>query len=303
MGRVSRFVRVWLVGRVLKRNPLVAVLLALADLLRRARRGARGVPLSPVRAGTVVGRDFLRRAGYAEPDAPTPAGELDDLGAFARPAFDPDAVAPAVRAFYERTGDYRMTYRVRWGRGFRLGARLAGVLTSRIRQLNLPGGGSGWRPLRGRFVAVDVPGDPREEVRGWVRENVAGEAVFVALYGAHERDGERFVNVAVPLPGGNLSTVLRPRNVGGSGAAGREDALEWTTEGGGAPGLFAVTPVGAFRLPVGQRFVVRRAADADADAADGPAADAPLTATHEMWVAGATFLRIDYRIERREDRR
>ncbi|WP_058367049.1 hypothetical protein [Haloparvum sedimenti] len=308
MGRVSRFVRVWLVGRVLKRNPLAAVLLALVDLLRRARRGARGIPFSPVRAGGYVGSDFLRRAGYVDPDAPTPAGELDDLGAFARPSFDPDAVAPAVRAFYERTGDYRMTYRVRWGRGFRLGARLVGPVTSRIRQLNLPGGGSGWRPLRGRFVAVDVPGDPREEVRGWVRENVAGEAVFVALYGAHEADGERFVNVAVPLPGGNLSTVLRPRNVDGAGDDGaessdREDAVEWTTEGGGDPGLFLVTPVGAFRLPVGQRFVVRRA-DSDATGGnEGLAADAPLSATHEMWVLGATFLRIDYRIERREDRR
>ncbi|GAB3414968.1 hypothetical protein GCM10027435_10550 [Haloparvum alkalitolerans] len=306
MGRVSRFVRGWVVGRLLRRNPLVAALLALVDLLRRARRGARGIPFSPVRAGTYVGSDYLRRAGYVDPDAPTPAGELDDLGAFARPSFDPDAVAPAVRAFYERTGDYRMTYRVRWGRGFRFGARLVGPITSRVRQLNLPGGGSGWRPLRGRFVPVDVPGDPREEVRGWVRENLAGEAVFVALYGAHEADGERFVNVAVPLPGGNLSTVLRPRNVDGTGKAGtdgREDAVEWTTEGGGDPGLFLVTPVGAFRLPVGQRFVVRRTDAAATDADRGPAADASLTATHEMWVLGATFLRIDYRIERREDRR
>lgn len=299
MGRVSRFVRVWVVGRLLKRNPLIAVLLTVVGLLRRARRGTRGIPLSPVRAGAFVGGDFLARAGYVEPDEPTPAGELDNLGAFDRPSFDPDAVAPAVREFYERTGDYRMTYRVRWGRGFRLGARLAGRLTSRIEQLNLPGGGSGWRPLRGRFVAVDVPDDPREAVRGWVRENVAGEAVFVALYGAHETDGERFVNIAVPLPGGNLSTVLRPRNVGEDG-----DAIEWTTEGGGDPGLFVVTRVGAFRLPVGQRFVVRRATDAENGAGgEGPSADASMTATHEMWVLGATFLRIDYRTERREDRR
>lgn len=285
MGRLSRFVRTWVVGRLLKRNPLFAVLLWLLAWLRRSYRAAKDVPLSPVRARLRVGSDFLHRRGLVARDDPTPAGELDDLAAFDRASFAAAEVDPTVRDFFEHTGGYAFRYRVRWGRGFRLGARLAARVTSRIEQLNLPGTATDWRSLKSEFVPVSVPGDPRSRVRGWVRTDGTGTAVFVALYGTHERDGERFVNVAVPLPGCNLSTVLRPRRYA-------DDGVEWTTDGGGDPGLFLVTPLGPFRLPLSQRFRVWRP---DAGGATGTAA---LHASHEMWVLGVQFLAVEYRISR-----
>ncbi|WP_418281478.1 hypothetical protein [Halorubrum sp. DTA98] len=332
MGTVRKFVRTWIVGRMLLRNPVAFVAIWLVNRLRRGHRTASEVPLSTLRARGRVGADFLDRRGLVDENAPQPTGEIDDLDAFARSnaepsdrgsdgsdgsdgagdGFDPAAVDDRVREFCEHTAAYRLVYRVRWGRGFRLGARLASRLTSRIEQLNLPGTDVGWRRLHSRFVAVDLPDDTRDGVRGWVRTADCGDCVFLALYGTYEHDpdevdrGERFVNVAVPLPGCTLSTVLRPRNVArpdrgpfgrlakrfGRGV-GSEDVtgggIEWTTAGGGHPGLYLRFPWVAFRLPVSQRFRVLPA---------GPDDSGQLHATHEMWLFGIRFLRIDYRMER-----
>ncbi|MFC4449050.1 hypothetical protein [Halorussus aquaticus] len=290
-----------------------AALVALVRALRRSAERARGVPLSPLTAGWRVGADYPERRGIVSEarsaserrggsDDPRDAdgeiaGEMDDVSEYAGPAFDPDAVAPSVRSFYERTADYRLAYDVRWHRPFRLGAALASAATSRLRQLNLPGpgesgpsGDSRVRELDGRFACVDPDADPREGARAWVRTNVAGEAVFVAIYAHHERDGTTYVNVAVPLPGANLSTVLRPQNLG--------DGIELTTlDADGDEGLFLVTPLGALSLPLDQRFRVCPASagfpgtdpfnDVDGD-------EAAIVATHEMWLFGRKFLTIRY---------
>lgn len=321
MGSLLGFVRALAFGRLRKLTPGWLAIAWLVGVLRRSRSAAVEVPLSPVRAGWFVGADFLERRGLVDRNAPTPVGELDDLSEFDRPSFDPGGVPLSVRRFYEHTAEYEMEYRVTWSAGFRIGAQLAGRLTSRIEQLNLPNRNSGWRPLDSRFVAVDIPGEPREEVRGWVRTTAKREpvcegedaddvndtddtdndeeAVFVALYGAHEVDDERLVNIAVPLPGGNLSTVLRARNAA--------DGLEWTTAGEGDPGLYLITPLCPFRLPMSQRFTVwdENGTDNDTDVdtdididTEDAATEPDLRARHEMEVLGQRFLTVDYQLER-----
>lgn len=229
---------------------------------------------------------------------------MDDMAAYARPAtavgngFDPDQVHAAVRAFYEQTDGWVMAYRVRWHSGFRLGARAATPITSRIEQLNLPGPGERRvRRLRGRFVALRPAADPRESVRAWVRTDPqTDEAVFVALYGSHQRGDERFVNIAAPLPGANLSTVLRLNHL--PLADRQTTGVSLTTDDQASPldatdpGLYLNTPAGAFALPMRQRFRVW-----PADALGGPEPLDPraqLVATHEMWLAGQQFLTVTY---------
>lgn len=270
----------------------------LVRLLRRAR--AETIPFSPVFGGRRIGADFPEQRALTTDE--TVAGEMDDMAAYARPvadaveAFDPDAVDPAVRAFYERTADYQLTYRTRWHRGFRTGAALATLLTARIGQLNLPGPAeSKDRKLRSQFVRLRPSADPREGVRAWVRTDPdSEEAVFVALYASHERNGERFVNIAAPLPGANLSTVLRIEHLPLGEREDGRTGVELTTRGDGDPGLYLVTPAGAFALPMEQRFRVWPAgADGAPAAADGRAA---LVATHEMWILGHQFLTVEYGI-------
>ena len=277
------------------RRPVGTASLALAAVatlgglaLAGARRAARGVPLSPLVGGRVVGVDYPEREGIVAP--PHPAGEMDDLGAYARPGFDPEAVHPAVRRFYERTAEYVLSYRTTWHPGFRTGAALASPLTSRLKQLNLPGRSHGdFRVLRSRFLGVDPAADPRDGARAWIRTGDSGEAVFVAIYASHGRGGETYVNIAVPLPRSNLSTVLRL----GALDAGDEDGtgIELTTDGDG--GLYLVTPAGAFALPMAQTFRVWPARSPDAPVG-APDARTTVVATHDMWLLGRKFLTVEY---------
>lgn len=277
----------------------VVVFVRLVAALQRARPRARELPLSPVSAGWYVGPEFVEREGLATGEEP--AGEVDDIAHFAGETFDPDRLDPTVRRFYERTAEYEMRYRVRWHRPFRTGAALASLGTSRLEQLNLPGpGDESWHRLASRFLCIDEPGAvttnaanatdvTREDVRAWIRTDPeTDEAVFVALYATHHRDGDGYVNISVPIPGGGVDTVLRPENLalGDDGRTG----IRLTTAAAGDPGLYLRTPIGPFGVPGGQRFEVWPAEDA--------ASDGPLRATHEMWLLGRTFLTVEYEIER-----
>lgn len=274
-----------------RRRALLWCGLALAGVLAALAAGARraaGIPFSPLTAGRRVGAGYAARRGV---EGPPLDGEMDDMETYARPGFDPEAVHPQVRRFYEATAEFEMRYRVRWHRGFRLGAALAARLTSRIEQLNLPARGGEWRAMESSLTALPAAADPREGARLWVRTDAAsGDAVFVAAYASHVAGGERFTNIAVPLPGCNLSTVLRLDNVG--------RGVEHTTlADSSAVGLFAVVPPLAVALPMDQRFRVWPA-DADDPAPDVPG-DPALVATHEMWVCGRQFLTVEYAIQTR----
>lgn len=277
---------------------LLTVALAAVGLLGLARslRGARNVPLSPLIGGRRVGPDYPEREGIT--DGTEPAGEMDDMAAYARADFDPDSLHPEVRAFYERTSEYRMRYRARWHRGFRLGAAAASRVTTRLEQLNLPGPGGVPKELDSRFAGLDPDADPRDGARMWVRTDPeSGEGVFVAAYASHDGASGKLVNIAVPLPGSNLSTVLKPEELDCGHPEGA--AIELTTEGEG--GLYLAVPPLAFALPMAQRFRVY-----SADAPEAP--DVPefawgesgtaLVATHEMWVLGIPFLTVEYAIRR-----
>lgn len=263
---------------------------------------ARDIPFGTQTAGWFVGPEFPERAGIA--DHERPAGEMDDLGAYAREGFDSDAVHPVIRAFYEETSTFEMAVTVDWHPPFRFGAALAAPLTSAIQQLNLPGPSEDPElDMRSRFVDVEDESDPREDVRAWVRTNQSGDAVFVAIYGSHESGGERFVNVGVPLPGWNLATVLRLQHFDGVGEHDLDGptadwtGIEATTAGPGDPGLYAVVPgIGAFEVPMSQRFRVWPADAPGAPAAPEPdsGADIDLVATHEMWLFGLQFLTVTY---------
>nr|WP_303648783.1 hypothetical protein [Haloarchaeobius litoreus] len=264
---------------------------ALVGLGYAARRlaGSRvtDIPLSPLTAGGRIGGDWVARAGVGTGDHPV--GEMDDMTAFAHDGFDPGLVDPEVRAFYERTSEYELSLTAEWHRPFRTGAWLAGFLTGTIEQLNLPAPGDGRTVrLESQFERIDPALDPRDGARMWVRTDTdTGEGVFVAAYGSHVADGERYVNIAVPLPGCNLSTVLSLRNLDSG-------AVELTTEAPGDPGLYLVTPAGAFELPMAQRFRVWPADSAAAPTDVRRTEGAAVVATHEMWLCGRQFLTVRY---------
>jgi|GEM_PF-424513 hypothetical protein len=303
----------------------------------RARRV--DAPFSRLRSRWRVGADYPGRTGVA---GECVAGEMDDFDAFARDDFDTTRVAPAVRAFYERTSEYRMGVTADWHRPFRTGAAVAAVVTSAVEQLNLPGPREHGtvRVLENELFAVadDSAGgegaawseDRIEDARFWLRTDVdTDEAVFVAVYGSQGvdsssgvDDGDRDVNIAVPLPASTLSTVLR---MDALALADRDDVgVTLTTRAPGHPGLYLSVPSVDVRLPMHQRFrvwpadatptddgptvdvtrmldAVHAASTGDAAqearttvAADGASTDDVVVATHEMWLWGRQFLTIRY---------
>ncbi|WP_435365024.1 hypothetical protein [Haloarchaeobius sp. DYHT-AS-18] len=263
---------------------LAGGLLVAASRLLAAR--VTDVPLCPLTARGRIGSNWVARSGVGTGEELP--GEMDDLGTFARPDFDPALVAPEVRKFYEQTSQYDLALTAEWHRPFRTGAWLASLLTGALEQLNLPApGDSRVRHLTNHLERLDPAADPREGARAWVRtDRDTGEGVFTAMYATHVRGDERFVNIGVPLPFTNLSTVLSIRHLGDAGA------VELVSDTDGGPGLYLVTPVGTFELPMKQRF---RVWPVDAPGAP-PALDgnASVVATHEMWVFGRQFLTVRY---------
>ncbi|MEF8915833.1 hypothetical protein [Natronomonas sp.] len=266
-----------------------------------SRLAAWKIPFSPLSADGHVGADYAERRGIAGDEL---AGEVDDMAVLARPGFDPGGLHPEIRRFYEQTTDYEMVTSVRWHRGFRLGAALAAPVTSRIEQLNLPGPGGADFELESRIVSLPPEADPREGARLWIRmrsdrrgRHADDAAVFVAAYARHERDGETYTNIAVPLPDGNLSTVLRPELLPTDAGTG----IVFTTDAPGDPGLYLVTPLGPFQLPMSQRFRVYPAAASEAPVPPETSWKPDVVATHEMWLCGAGFLTITYAIRRAEN--
>lgn len=344
MGILRRFVRKWIVGRLLLRNPVVFAVVWILSRLHRGRKLARTVPLATHHGGDRIGADFLDRSGMVEPTASAPAGVVATLDGFARPTdvngggdgdggddggghdgddagahpepFDPEAVHPSVRECCVRTASYRTVRRVRWRRGLRLAGRLVARVTRHVDQLTAPPDGAGWRRIHGRFVAVGIDGsdeDPREDVRGWVRTDDAGDVASLGLYGTHVAapDDERLLNAAFPLPGCTLSAVARPRHVDdrpsgrfervrgalgrvGVGRIGRRNAddaadgtgIEWTTGGDGHPGVYLRLPAIALKLPVAARLRLVPSPSGEDDEVAG---------TGEIRLYGLRLVRVDHR--------
>lgn len=256
-----------------------------------ARDSPPGIPFSPLFGGLVVGGDWPERTGVAGDCEPS--GQVESMGTYARDDFDPDDLAPEVRRFYERTGDYDLAYRVRWHPGFRLGARLAAAVTHRIEQLGLPVDDAVHR-VDSRLVTLDPDADSRNGSRVWVRtDRETGRGVFVAAYATHEHDGVTYVNIGLPLPFSNLTAILVPEHASGGGLQLSSVAR------GGDEGLYLVTPLGPLKLPIEERFQVRPADHPDAPEPVTP--DCDLTAVHEMWLLGRQFLTIRYGIASVED--
>lgn len=219
-----------------------------------------GVPYSSLRSRGRVGTEFFRRRGLVD-EGRTAEGMVDDFGTFDRPGFDPSAVAPEVRAVYERSAETDLRVTAAWSRGLRGASRLYARLVGPLEQLHLPAHGARVGALESAVVPVAEPGAGRGDARAWTRWYAdSGRAMYVASYETHEREGRRYLNVAFPLPWCNLTGVLRPEN-DGAGLV-----LSSHRDGGDDAGLYLGTPLGLVRLPIAERLRLAPDGDGGADA-------------------------------------
>jgi hypothetical protein len=251
-------------------------------------------PFSRLAAGRHVGARFF---ADRELERTTPArGLVDALDELAHPGNEPARVAPAIRAFYERTHDHALVVRPHWRAGFRTGARVFARLARRMGQLQLPVTAErGDEGITSRIVAIDGAADSRPSPRAWIRTFADGRAMYVAAYATHTTAGTAYMNIAFPLPGGHLASILRLDNLAAS-----DGGVILSTRTGGDAGIWicvrAFGRTWPLRLPLAETIAVWThsdpAAPADLRALAPPGATS--IARHDLWLCGLHYLTLDY---------
>jgi hypothetical protein len=250
-----------------------------------ARRTSRPLPFSRLRGrGRTIGPDFFEREKIVDPKRPVPTGLIDNLDQYRNAQFDPQRVHPAVRAFYERTQDFDLTVTAHWSAGFRNISRAYRKISQAVGQMNLPSvetpSESG---VHSRLFALSDSRDGRTNVRAWVRTYIdSGKAVYVAAYSSIRSGDATFMNIAFPLPFGQLTSILRVETF-------RDDGLLLTSQStqdfSGDEGVYLVSSLASLRLPMNETIEVWPENNV-------------VRAEHRVWLLGYQILSLDYTIQK-----
>lgn len=259
---------------------------------------AVGVPFSAFAGRGFIGPRFFDDAIHERPGK-TPVGLVDDLAEYRRDDLPVDVLPPELRAFYEKTASHGLLVVPEWKPGFRLLSRLYKRISTRVGQMNLPlVPESDEGRIDSKIVPLDDAQDGRANVRAWIRTyESTGEAVYVAAYAAHRYGEHTYMNIAFPLPGGNLTSILRlhllddKRSRVGLALTSlrRVDAF-------GDEGVYFATRWLTVRLPINETISVWAANGDEAETRFSRPAPEHTTAVaqHEMWLFGKAFLTLYY---------
>jgi len=204
-----------------------------------------------------------------------------------------DVVAAPVRRFYEETSAYEFDVWSEWTGFFRpFGWALALVFSRRLQQLNVP-----LSPLdssKGISSSVLQWRDPASQIvhTAWVRElHATRHTLYAGSYSVCRVPGHPSpcVKVVFPLPNGN-AIVLMKTEVHGDGS------LSVTSAGRrfGDPGFYFV--VHGDDGVAWARYVRRLKESIHVY----PAEDGVVRADHVLWFCGMRFLRLHYRMRRKQ---
>jgi hypothetical protein len=174
---------------------------------------------SPVGPGRRIGSEFYQLLAKSEglqvrPSQPD-AGLVPDFDALKGPGFDPAAVRPEIRHFYEHTAGYRLDT---WTEAA-LATRfflwfLTTFVSRRMGQLNFPVSSMETsHGMTSEIVQLVVPSSGRVAYTGWLRMlSESGRVIYAGFY-SDERPGDyphRCVKVTFPVPSGSATVFLRP---------------------------------------------------------------------------------------------
>jgi hypothetical protein len=241
-----------------------------------------------------VGTGYVRQlaevlGGSYVADAPD-MGIVASLEELAGPDFDPAAVDPRVREFYEHTTRFRLDIIPQWRLWVRPGYLLYRTLVARpLGQANVPmNQRETQRGIRSRIDTITLPDQDVVAVRGWIRSFTdTDEPIYVGIYTTYRHDGRGYVSVGFPLPQGSFTATLQPRARPGGGLVltSRSDLDQ--------PGHYL-----AYIDPT-SRELTALAVHGFAEQLDVYLNDGHLQAEHAFWVFGLPFLVLHYRMHRK----
>jgi hypothetical protein len=241
-----------------------------------------------------VGTAYVRQladvlGGRYVPDAPD-VGIVASLDELAGPGFDPAAVDPRVREFYEHTTRFRLDIVPRWRLWVRPGYLLYRTFVARpLGQANVPmNQRETQRGIRSRIDTITLPDQRDVAVRGWIRSfSDTDEPIYVGIYTTYRHDGHGYVSVGFPVPQGSFTATLQPRARPGGGLvlSSRSDLDH--------PGHYL-----AYIDPVSRDLTVL-AVHGFAEQLDVYVQEGELRAEHAFSVFGLPFLVLEYRMHRK----
>lgn len=231
----------------------------------------------------VLGGDYVRGA--------VDAGIVASLEQLAGPDFDPVAVDPRVREFYEHTTRFTLDIVPAWRMWVRPGYLLYRTLVARpLGQANVPmNQREAMRGVDSRIDTVDVDRDGVADVRGWIRSyRTTGAPIYVGIYTTYRDDTRGYVSVGFPLPQASFTATLLPqaRDGGGLRLTSRS-ALEH-------PGHYLTY------VDPSSRELTALAVRGFAEELDVYVDGGQVRADHAFWVFGLPFLVLHYRIRPKE---
>lgn len=246
----------------------------------------RPFPHSSIKGEWRIGRDFLERNGWVKTSKASIKCLVDDFSIYKNDEFNPKRISPHIRSFYERTMDYELIASTKWQRGFGLLSRIYKQISNRLEQINLPLNGENEdQEMEGLIIPIDSKRDGRWNVRAWMRwDRGTRKTIFVAVYSHHRDENRTYMNIALPLPFGNMTGILTLHHD-------EEDGLILTSvpndKQQGDEGIYYFLGKLRIRLPLNESFHICLKDKND------------LQATHRMWMFGIPFLEINYKINKK----
>jgi hypothetical protein len=231
-----------------------------------------------------VGTDYVRTlaqrlGGRYTPDV-ADIGIVASLDSLTGPSFDPAAVDPLVREFYEHTTRFALDIVPQWRLWVRPGYLLYRTLLARpLGQANVPmSQREAQHGVRSRIDTISGA-DGVVSVRGWIRSAAdTGEPIYVGIYTTYRHEDHGYVSVGFPLPQASFTATLLPQaRPGGGLVLDSRSSLD-------QPGhyLTYIDPESGSLTTAAVRGFAERL--------DVYIADGELRAEHAFWVFGFPFL-------------
>jgi hypothetical protein len=251
----------------------------------------------PVGDVEVIGSAFFRRLAEKKNLQLVVDGKgrglVENFSLLRGPTCDPDCVDRRVTMFYENTADFDFDVWSEWCGAFRpFGGVLAAVFSRRLQQLNVP-----LSPLDTKLGITSDVVQLRDQFgrvvyTAWVRDVVStGRTLYAGTYSVCRVPGYGgpCVKVVFPLPNGNAIVIMRPESEPNGSFTLRSAGVRF-----GDPGFyFFVESEPGFGWARHVRTFQERIR-VYVDPRGIPRAD------HELWIWGARFLQLHYRMRRRD---
>ena len=253
----------------------------------------------PVAPTTGIGPDYFASLASAEGlrlhQSNSATGVISDFATLRGVYFEPANVHPSVSRFYEETSAYELDLWAEWCGLFRpFGWLLAVLFSRRLQQLNVPLSGLDTsKGLTSEVLQFIDPATDSPRLTAWFRRlRGSGNVLYAGFYSVCTLPGrpDPSVKIVFPLPNGNAIVIMRTE-------CRADGSFVVTSEGDrfGEPGFyFTVHDVAG---TVWARYV--RALRESIHVY--PAETDVLRADHVLKYFGATFLRLHYRMMRRQN--